>query len=95
MTMTDYEGRHGPDDRSVEPRPRHRPSPTRHERALGVETVVVPDRGQWAVDIVVVFSDGIVRRRIQTYRTENLAIISAGYIRRGAERDIGGGPING
>ena len=85
--MTDYEGRHthpdSGDDESV-PRP----------RAEGVETVVVAERGQWAVDIVVVMDDGIVRRRIGTYRTEALARISANYIRRGADRDIPG-PING
>jgi hypothetical protein len=64
------------------------------ERALGVETVVVPERGQWAVDIVVIFPDEIVRRRIATYRTEALARISASCIRRAAERDIPG-PLNG
>lgn len=64
------------------------------ERALGVETVVVPERGQWAVDIVVVFPDGVVRRRIATYRTEALAKISANCIRRAAERDIPG-PLHG
>ncbi|HTY71652.1 MAG TPA: hypothetical protein VMI11_04410 [Actinomycetes bacterium] len=62
--------------------------------AIGVEVEVVPERGQWAVDIIVIFDDGVVRRRIQTYRTERLARISAGYIKRGAERDISG-PING
>jgi hypothetical protein len=65
------------------------------EHASAVETVVVPDRGQWAVDIVVFFPDGVVRKRIATYRTETLARISATCIRRGAERDIGGGPIHG
>lgn len=60
-----------------------------------VETVVVEDHGQWAVDLIVISDDGVVRRRINTYRTEKLARISAGYIKRGAERDIGGGPING
>lgn len=62
--------------------------------ALGVETEIVPERGQWAVDIVVIFTDGVVRRRVQTYRTEALAKISASYIKRAAERDIPG-PING
>lgn len=57
-------------------------------RALGVETEVVAERGQWAVDIIVIFTDGVVRRRISTYRTETLARISANCIRRGAERDI-------
>ena len=64
------------------------------ERALGVETVVVPERGQWAVDIVVMFPDSVVRDRIATYRSEAVARLSANYIRRGADRDIGG-PING
>ncbi len=64
------------------------------ERATAVETVVVPERGQWAVDIIVFFPDEVVRRRIATYRTETLARISASCIRRGAERDIPG-PLNG
>lgn len=64
------------------------------ERALGVETEIVSERGQWAVDIIVFFEDGIVRRRISTYRTESLARISASYIKRAAERDIPG-PLNG
>jgi hypothetical protein len=63
-------------------------------RALGVETVVVPERGQWAVDIVVIFPDAVMRRRIATYRTETLARISANCIRRGADRDISG-PLHG
>jgi hypothetical protein len=64
------------------------------ERALGVETEVVAEHGQWAVDIIVFFADGVVRRRISTYRTEALAKISASYIKRAAERDIPG-PLNG
>ncbi len=64
------------------------------ERAVGVETEIVPERGQWAVDIIVIFTDGVVRRRIATYRTEALARISASYIRRAAERDTPG-PLNG
>jgi hypothetical protein len=64
------------------------------ERALGVETEVVPERGQWAVDIIVFFADGVVRHRIATYRTESLAEISASSIKRAAERDIPG-PRNG
>jgi hypothetical protein len=62
------------------------------ERALAVDTVIVPERGQWAVDIVVIFPDEVVRRRIATYRTEALARISANCIRRAAERDIPGPP---
>ncbi|TWG92783.1 hypothetical protein L615_006900000170 [Nocardioides sp. J9] len=66
----------------------------RHE-AYAVETVVVPERGQWAVDVVVVFEDEVVRHRIDTYRTERLARISADLIRRTALRELPGGPING
>lgn len=67
---------------------------TSADEAFSVETVVVEERGQWAVDIVVVFADGIVRKRIETYRTRNLAEIAAKLIRRAAERDIKG-PLNG
>lgn len=86
-TMTDYDARHLQPDEEPE-----RPPAT--ERALAVETEVVPEKGQWAVDIVVIFPDGVVRRRITTYRSEAVARLSAKYIRRGAEREIGG-PING
>lgn len=61
---------------------------------VSVETVVVPDNGQWAVDIIVVMTDGVARRRIATYHTEARARLSASYIKRGAARDIPG-PING
>jgi hypothetical protein len=73
--------------RTVEPTGRH--------EAYDVETVVVPDRGQWTVEIVVVFEDEIVRKRIQTYRTERLARISADLIKRTARRELPGGPIRG
>ena len=55
-----------------------------------METVIVPERGQWAVDIVVFFPGEVVRRRIATYRTEALARISASCVRRAAERDMPG-----
>jgi len=86
--VTDDADRPRPPDGEPEP-----PSPA-IERALAVETVVVPEGGQWAVDIVVIFPGSVVRRRINTYRTEAVARLSAKYIRRGAEREIGG-PING
>ena len=60
--------------------------------ALDVETVVVEDRGQWAVEIVVVFADGVVRKRINTHRTRARAELAADLIKRAAERDIGAGP---
>jgi hypothetical protein len=58
------------------------------EQALGVETVVVEHDGQWAVDIVVVFPDSVVRRRVSTHRSRRLAELSADYIRRAAEREL-------
>lgn len=58
--------------------------------ALDVQTVVVPEHGRWAVEIVVVFADGVVRHRIDTHPTEARARISASLIKRGAERDIRG-----
>lgn len=72
-----------------EPRDETRRQPT---RALGVETVVVEDHGQWAVEIVVVFPDCVVRHRVNTYSTRRRAEISAKLIKRGAEREIGGPP---
>ena len=68
--------------------------PTGTHQAYSVETVVIPERGQWAVDIIVLFDDELIRRRISTYRSERLAQISADLIRRTAEREISG-PRNG
>ncbi len=63
-------------------------------RAESVETVIELDRGRWAVDIVVVFPDGVVRHRIDTFATRARAELSAGLIKRAAERDLGG-PLHG
>lgn len=65
------------------------------DEALDVHTVVVEERGRWAVDIIVVFADGVVRKRIDTHATKARAELAADLIRRAAERDIGGGPPNG
>ena len=62
--------------------------------AHAVETAVVEERGQWHVDIVVVFDDELVRRRVGTYFTERRARIAADLIKRTAERDISG-PLHG
>lgn len=62
--------------------------------AWDVQTVVVADRGRWAVEIVVVFADGVVRKRISTHPTRARAELSADLIKRAAERDIGG-PVHG
>jgi hypothetical protein len=70
------------------------PEQTSADEALAVETVVVEDRGQFAVEVVVVFADGIVRKRIDIHRTRRLADIAAGLIKRAAERDLRG-PLNG
>ncbi|CQD23003.1 hypothetical protein BN1232_05824 [Mycobacterium lentiflavum] len=75
------------------PRTRRREDSAAQE-ALSVDTVVVEERGRWAVDIVVVFADGIVRKRADTHPTKARAEISARLIRRAAERDIRG-PLNG
>lgn len=64
------------------------------DEALDVQTVVVEERGRWAVEIVVVFADGVVRKRIDTHATKARAELSANLIRRAAERDIRG-PLNG
>jgi hypothetical protein len=70
-------------------------SGTSADDALDVQTVVVEESGRWAVDIVVVFADGVVRKRINTHFTRARADIAADLIRRAANRDIGGSPPNG
>lgn len=64
------------------------------DEAEDVQVLIVPERGRWAVEIVVTFPDGIVRERIDTYATEARAQISARLIKRAAERDLRG-PLNG
>lgn len=64
------------------------------DEAVDVQTVVVEERGRWAVEIVVVFADGVVRKRIDTHATKARAELSANLIKRAAERDIRG-PLNG
>ena len=70
------------------------PEVTSTDEALDVQTVVVEERGRWAVEIIVVFADGVVRKRINTHNTKARAELSANLIRRAAERDIRG-PIHG
>ena len=70
-----------------------RPAPN-VAQAHAVETTVVAEHGQWHVDIVVVFDDELVRRRVGTYFTERRARIAADLIKRTAERDISG-PLHG
>lgn len=68
---------------------------TSADEAHDVQTVVVEERGRWAVDIIVVFADGVVRKRIDTHATRARAELAADLIRRAANRDIGGGPLRG
>lgn len=81
------------ESQDIRPKTSTRPDSSADE-ALDVQTVVVPERGRWAVEIVVLFADGVVRRRIDTFPTEARAQLSAGLIKRAAERDIRG-PLNG
>ena len=75
------------------PRTRQRADSSADE-ALSVDTVVTEERGRWAVDIVVVFADGVVHKRIDTHPTRARAELSARMIKRAAERDTRG-PLNG
>lgn len=80
---------------SCEPFPNGRPptvipAKSSAEEAHAVETFVVEERGQFAVDIVVVFADGVVRKRIDIHRTRRRAELAASLIKRAAERDARG-----
>lgn len=68
--------------------------PASGDEAIAVETYVTAERGQWVVELVVVMTDSVVRRRINSYRTEREATLAASWIKRGASRDIDG-PVNG
>jgi uncharacterized protein YfaP (DUF2135 family) len=52
-----------------------------------VSTSVVQERGQWTVMLDVVFPDGAVRHRLQTYHTKARAELAARIMRATAERD--------
>lgn len=58
--------------------------------AWSVDTEVVRERGQWFVEIDVVFEDGVVHHRLGSYFTRRHAEIAASWIRRAADRDIPG-----
>jgi hypothetical protein len=90
---TNHRGGGADDEQIMPPRTRRREDSSADE-ALSVDTMVIEERGRWAVDIVVVFADGIVRKRIDTHPTKARAELSARLIKRAAERDIRG-PLNG
>jgi hypothetical protein len=66
------------------------PATTSAQEAHAVDTIVVEERGQYAVDVVVVFDDCVVRKRIDTHRTRGRAELAARLIKRAAERDLRG-----
>ncbi|ADG89916.1 hypothetical protein TBS_32760 [Thermobispora bispora] len=69
-----------------------RPRPARDPGDLDrtVDTVVVPDKGRWAVDLIVMSRESVVRHRISVHPTKERAEISARIIKRTADRDLGG-----
>ncbi len=77
---------------SDEPREGDREPPG--DDAIGVDTFVREEAGEWIVDIAVAFPDGVVRHNVNKYRTKREAEIAATWIKRAASRDIEG-PVNG
>lgn len=57
------------------------------ERNPFVSASVVEERGQWTVVLDVVFPDGAVRHRLQTYHTKARAELAARIVLATAERD--------
>ena len=51
-----------------------------------VSTIVVADRGRFAVVLDVVFADGAVRHEVTTYHTRAKAEVAARMIKAAAER---------
>lgn len=67
--------------------PQPPPGDTNAERAVAS---IEPEDGQWAVYLTVIFSDGVVRRRIAQYHTLKRAEIAAKLYERSADRNLGG-----
>lgn len=51
-----------------------------------VQTEVIPERGQWAVYLLVLTPDGVSRRRLGTHRSEARARLAASVVSRTAAR---------
>ena len=64
------------------------------DAAYAVETYVVEESGRWVVELVVLFPDEAVHRRINNYPTKRHAEIAASWMKRAAQRDIEG-PVHG
>lgn len=48
---------------------------------------IVEEAGRWTLYLDVVFPDGALRHRVQTYHTRAKAEIAARYVQAAAERD--------
>ena len=59
-----------------------------HQEAASAETFVEERSGRWYVGIAVLFDDGVVRKEINSYRSQREAEIAARYIRRSANRNL-------
>lgn len=64
------------------------------DQPLAVETYVTEQSGRWVVEIVVIFPDEAIRKKVNEYNSKREAEIAASLIKRGANRDIEG-PVNG
>lgn len=60
------------------------------DEAIAVETYVTEEKGRWVVEIVVLFPDEAVRKRVNDYPTKRHAEIAASWMKRSANRDIPG-----
>ena len=49
---------------------------------------IVEEAGRWVLYLDVVFADGAVRHRVQTYHTRAQAEVAARYVHPAAERDL-------
>ena len=49
---------------------------------------IVEEAGRWVLYLDVVFADGAVRHRVQTYHTRAQAEVAARYVHAAAERDL-------
>ena len=61
--------------------------------ATSAHATVEQEDGQWVVILTVIFDDGVVRRRIQRYRTARHAEIAAIWVERSANRDLKAKPL--
>ncbi len=53
---------------------------------ISFDAVVVAERGRWWVEVIALYPDGVVRRRIRDYARQTQAEVAARMIQRGALR---------